>query len=324
MLVLRNWKVGTVIVLISFVIIVQALPPPHLCNDPPVCPLTLVSYTPSDYEKLWYDNINTWFQTPCVYMKDKSQEASIATWVSQSGIKNPHQELNESVFSTFLFKNECTAETFKSYIEPLAGISRHPLFCTEGSNYIVNKGYLTVDCNNYPKGARAFYFDLGASSWTQGGGGASQQWVDHVYRSCGVKFTGYYMWEASPMNPGDIFKEIPDDVMPYYHWYNIPAFTGKGAKDNPLTLLRILTRPEDYVVVKIDIDNTLVEYEFVAQILADPELLNLVDDFFWEHHVNVQEMYPWWTTQYDKQTLKDTYELFRKFRNAGVRAHSWV
>jgi hypothetical protein len=52
-------------------------------------------------------------------------------------------------------------------------------------------------------------------------------------------------------------------------------------------MLKRIAAPEDYVVFKLDIDNSKIEAMFVEQLLASPELLALVDDFFFEHHVNV-------------------------------------
>jgi hypothetical protein len=52
-------------------------------------------------------------------------------------------------------------------------------------------------------------------------------------------------------------------------------------------MLKRIAKPEDYVVFKLDIDNSKIEAMFVEQLLASPELLALVDDFFFEHHVNV-------------------------------------
>jgi hypothetical protein len=37
-------------------------------------------------------------------------------------------ELPESIFSKFVFQNNCTGEIVSDYIEPLAGLTRSPLF----------------------------------------------------------------------------------------------------------------------------------------------------------------------------------------------------
>jgi hypothetical protein len=75
----------------------------------------------------------------------------------------------------------------------------------------------------------------------------------------------------------------------YLHYcrFNIPAIAEPTSPDNPLNMLKRIAKPEDYVVFKLDIDNSKIEAMFVEQLLASPELLALVDDFFFEHHVNV-------------------------------------
>ena len=62
--------------------------------------------------------------------------------------------------------------------------------------------------------------------------------------------------------------------------------TGVGDADNPLTFIKHLTKPEDFVVFKLDIDSLLVGFALVKQLMADPQLLELVDEFYFEHHVS--------------------------------------
>jgi len=40
--------------------------------------------------------------------------------------------------------------------------------------------------------------------------------------------------------------------------------------------------------MKLDIDNTEVELEIVAQIMADPKLTALIDEFYFEYHLWVE------------------------------------
>jgi hypothetical protein len=51
---------------------------------------------------------------------------------------------------------------------------------------------------------------------------------------------------------------------------------------NPLELIRKLCRPEDLVVFKLDVDSEKVEVGLMEQLLADPTLLELVDEFYFE------------------------------------------
>jgi hypothetical protein len=69
--------------------------------------------------------------------------------------------------------------------------------------------------------------------------------------------------------------------------YNIPATADPESEANPWNILRKIATPKDYVVVKLDIDNTLVEEQFIAQLRASSDLHNLIDEFYFEHHVNV-------------------------------------
>jgi len=209
-------------------------------------------------------------------------------------------------------------------IEPIAGITRHPKVCTKGKEYIGDKSYITVDCSTFTPGSKAYYFDLGASTWYQGLGGASQDWFYDTYKRCGVEFAGFFMWEAKYVIPGIVWKDIPFEVKYRYHWYNIPANPKPCSPDNPLNFIRLVAKRSDFVLLKIDIDNSPIEHQFIEQLLADPDLLALIDDFYFEHHVNVKEMHLNWQTQNEPQSLADTYRLFRKFREAGVRAHAWV
>ena len=89
-------------------------------------------------------------------------------------------------------------------------------------------------------------------------------------------------------------------------------------------VLKTIAQPEDYVIFKLDIDNTPIEEAIVESLLADPLALALIDDFYWEHHVNQIDMNPiWGTTHGLSNSIKDSIVYLRKFRDKGVRAHSW-
>ena len=76
------------------------------------------------------------------------------------------------------------------------------------------------------------------------------------------------------------------DVKRKTSWFNIPVTSGVGDADNPFTFLKNLTSPEDFVVLKLESDTPLVEIALVKQLTADPQLLEVVDEFYFEHHVS--------------------------------------
>lgn len=135
--------------------------------------------------------------------------------------------------------------------------------------------------------------------------------------------SGIFAWEATPHSAQTVFAELPGRLHHIYHWYNFPASADANDDKNPLVILRRVATPEDFVVLKIDIDTPKVENALVQQLYDDKHLLSLVDEMFYEHHVNMTPMSTWWG-EIPGLTLKDSFRIFLAFRRAGVRMHSWV
>ena len=295
------------------------------------CRWNFVKYTPSAYEKYWTDNIATLQANVCE--ESNKQIAEINEWIKQSSSNDSPHDFPTSIFSQFTFQNECTGEVSTDYIEPLAGLTRSPMFClTNNDSDLVNKNYLVVSWNVSKKLSslaghyvpKAYYFDMGASLYDSGAGGPSQSWFVETYESRGLVWDGIFAWEAMSQSPGEVWGKLPARLKPIYHWYNVPVSPEPGHSDNALDYIRRITRPEDFVLVKLDIDTTPVEEALVGQILASDELLGLVDEFYFEHHVNILPMHQYWGTQSAQQTLADTYSIFATLRAKGIVAHAWV
>jgi hypothetical protein len=303
----------------------QKTPSPKI---PTVCHWIFIKYTPSEYELHWSENIKSLQNNVC--SESNKQTSEINAWMAET--TSDRTAFPESVFSKFTFQNNCTGEIVTDYIEPLAGLTRSPLFCLKGRKFIVQKDYLVISSNVSRKTEvgtscyipKSFYFDLGASTYNTGVGGPSQSWFVESYESKGIHWDGIYGWEVTPYSPSGVWRIIPPRLKPIYHWYNIPVNPEPGHPDNALDYIRRVARPEDYVLLKIDIDNTPVEEALIHQLLSSNELLGLVDELFFEHHVNTVPMHPSWRTQNSPQKLEDTYFIFTSLRNKGVMAHSWV
>ena len=296
-------------------------PRPLAASKP--CGWQFVEYIPSFYELYWTENIERLQSEVCVL--SNLQTGEIQEWMTTLANQSSLQAFNPHIFSQFTFQNECTGELTTDFIEPLAGLLRSPLYCLWGNDYLVSKEYLLVSWNVSKKtSSRAFYFDLGASLFNSGAGGASQAWFDEVYSARGVQWAGIFAWEAQPHDPAKVWCEVPPHLRPIYHWVNIPVRPEQGHPDNALEFIRQLALPEDFVVLKLDIDNTPVEEALVNQILDDPQLLGLIDEFYFEYHVNTQPMHHAWLTQNVPETLADSYRIFTTLRSKGIMAHSWV
>jgi hypothetical protein len=118
------------------------------------------------------------------------------------------------------------------------------------------------------------------------------------------------------------FSFFPEGVL---HFRPVGVSTEAGDRENPLAEIKRLCKPEDFVVFKLDIDSKY-EIDVVRTLLADPELMALVDDFYYEHHVrnHVMRMHGLGGNPRDPlYSLKGWYDLVTPARRAGFRMHFW-
>lgn len=300
--------------------------PPVRRTLDPLCEWKFVRYTPSPYEQFWVQNIASLQVNVCKF--SNRQLAEVTEWIEHSRQSDAPHAFPTQIFSHFVFQNQCTGETLIDYVEPLAGLTRSPLYCLNGESDVVSKEYLVVSWNASRKlaahSSKAYYFDLGASLYHSGSGGSSQDWFVEAYERRGVRWDGIFAWEMKPHAPVDVWASIPAHLKPIYHWYNIPTSPDPTHPDNALNHIVHVARPEDFVVLKLDIDNTEVEEALVNQILFSTRLRGLIDEFFFEHHVNTPPMHRYWQTEGSPRSLADTYRIFSTMRSAGIIAHSWV
>ena len=157
-----------------------------------------------------------------------------------------------------------------------------------------------------------------------GVGGGASHFKYQIYESHCLNFTDWYMWEARGHNPRDVFKKIPGHLRPGYRWFNFPLTTAANDWDNPMNHLLMEAKKEDVVIFKIDFDAPAIEAALIRQILAYPEVAELIDEMYFEHHVNHDILKNAWGTQKSKVYHSDSLKLFTALRQVGVRAHSWV
>lgn len=94
-----------------------------------------------------------------------------------------------------------------------------------------------------------------------------------------------------------------------------------NADGNPLRVLHKIARKEDFVMLKLDIDQPK-ELRMVIALLESRNAMDLVDEFFFEHHTTTPMMRTSWGTSV-ACNLSHTYDIFLKLRQSGVRTHGW-
>ena len=231
-------------------------------------------------------------------------------------------------------------------IEPLAGFLRHPNFmlqyCKDRTTWelVEHKQHLlpTHRCELQPpevarKACRFLLFDLGASLWSKGKGGSSQDWFIEAYRRQNISFDKIFAWEPTPHTEEEIGANVPPAVREVLHYFNVAVDPAPGAQNNPLRLLREVACADDFVVFKVDVDAITVEATLIEQILADNALSGLIDELYFEDHVVDSPMVEkgWDITLREPHNrrakprlLSESYRLFQLLRMRGIRAHSWV
>jgi hypothetical protein len=158
-------------------------------------------------------------------------------------------------------------------------------------------------------------------------------------RNC-ITFDHIYAWEAVAYNQSLWWRDVPVDVRSRLSFYNVPIDESAGAKGDAsfLNKLRATARPEDFVVLKVDVDGG-PELPIVEEIAARPELAALVDEIFFEYHFWFDGIVgPGWLIRrpgvtrgrkrrfeiVTNSTVDDAMDLMVKLRKRGIRSHFWV
>jgi hypothetical protein len=241
-------------------------------------------------------------------------------------------------------------------IEPTAAFMRDPRKCweqmsetyTQSKDYLVPMSMSAAACpamgdhgscseagahaRQKTRRAQTFLFDAGAtlpSVTTSKNDWSGTGWIHGWYKERGLVFDHVYAWEPTFGRKGSStsFKGVPPDLLPALHFYPESVSKDVGNPWNPLTLIKQLCRPEDVVVFKLDIDSEAAELGIAHGLLDDPELLALVDEFYFELHTcnHVMRMHGLDCVSDKAKTfrLSAWYDLALPARKKGLRMHFW-
>lgn len=244
-------------------------------------------------------------------------------------------------------------------IEPLSGIARHPwaeVGCHNLKTSLFNIQYLVL-ANHCSRGSakdqkrgRNLFFDLGCSVYDDGspldldagsGIGPSLPIFSKLYSERCIDFDAIYAFEASPMNPTEWWRHVPVEMRKVLHFFNVPVeedslqnvLAGRQNKSNYNSFLQLLqksAKPEDFVVIKLDIEGQVGSPELqIAQAIATrPHLARLVDEIYFEYHFYMDGLSFGWGRDWAKLkalgNVDDALGLMRKLRQQGIRAHFWI
>jgi len=173
---------------------------------------------------------------------------------------------------------------------------------------------------------QTFLVDMGASlydEWNGDPASASTSWFVDRFKRQRQAFDWIVAFEVDKHTPEEIYRHVPDDVLPHYIYFNRGVEKSPIGRWNPWRILEGMgVTPRDYVVAKLDIDVPDIEDAIIEQVLDDPKVASVVDEMFFEQHVNVRAMWAGWG-QDTTLTMLDSYKLFGALRAKGIRMHSW-
>jgi hypothetical protein len=218
------------------------------------------------------------------------------------------------------------------YIEPLLPPMRHPGFCSDPKKYLLNLDYIVHDfaamCRSLKPTSRIVLIDAGASldyHNNYDGQLSPAVYLVEMFRKFGMPFDHIYAYEVTPLKPSSVFQKVPKEWLPAYHWINVGIDTTPGGKLNPLSMVLDNFNEDDLIVFKLDIDTPSLEMPLAQQLLKDDRFNTMIDQFYFEHHVHLFEIYKnWWGRGQVEGSVKDTLELFSQLRQKGIPAHFWV
>lgn len=164
-----------------------------------------------------------------------------------------------------------------------------------GAEFSRRHSFRSIRGGSFNAPTSSYYFDMGCAGpppvnaihYTQPPSIAT---FVRMYAARCIVFDRIFGWEVNPQDHSRWWKELPPSLRPITTFFNVPVAkepwvansnpaTGVGANGAVgfvETLLASGARPEDFVAVKLDVDNVEVELSILHAILHTPGVSELV------------------------------------------------
>lgn len=183
--------------------------------------------------------------------------------------------------------------------------------------------------------ARNLLFDLGCADYgrelskpkTMGGGiQPSLPLLQAIYRQGCIAFDAIWAWEARPKDPLRWWRNVPNATRRILNFTNQPV-----SLDAFFETLKRQARPDDFVVVKLDIDTPALEMAMVRAIAEREDIYTLIDELLFEYHVSLRMLSNNTAaanvraaTGMSDSTVSEAVQMMQQLRQRGIRTHFWV
>jgi hypothetical protein len=224
-----------------------------------------------------------------------------------------------------IFHKGSLSESTSGFVEPLFPPMRSPQYCFDRI-FLLEFNYLVHDfaamCRTLKPTSRTIFIDMGASLQFHGTGQPAV-YITQLFHKFGFRFDHIYAYEIQQQRPAKVFSLVPDDLKAAYHWINVGVSPDPDSSMNPLKMLLENYDVDDFVVIKLDVDTPSVELPLAKQLLEDERFTDLVDSFYFEHHVHLDELKLSWGPTMSGSVV-ESLTLFRGLREKGIPSHFWV
>lgn len=215
------------------------------------------------------------------------------------------------------------------YVEPMLPPFRSHKICSSRKS-LMDMSFLVHDfermCLQLKPSSKIVLVDMGASLAFHGGNNNPMLELMDQYEKFGFPFDHIYAFEVTTLDTKKVFTELlPEKYFSSYHWINTGVSVGENDKMNPLHSIIKKFDEDDLIIVKLDIDTPWLELPLVSQLLEggdDGIYHKLVDHFYFEHHIYLQELKRAWGRKVNG-TIYDSLNVFTTLRKKGIAAHSW-
>jgi len=280
------------------------------------------SYTPSLLEQYFSANVLDWTANATIMCSRLG--AQRFEWL-QENVNATEDGITES--GSRIFSQMCKRGQPPQLLEPLAGILRDPTFVCDGIDFgkefsidwlvLANRGEAVSS------EAKSILYDAGGTRFMD-----AMHFFVSKYEQRGITFDQIYVWEAVAQGLEAYWEGTPPEVRSKWEsrltfYDGVPCSSDPNHEHNPPNRILRDCRPEDFCAFKLDIDTPSVELPIVQQLMDSPQFGDVLDEFFFEHHVaGLMQLYGWGDDV--NGTFADSYAIFEGLRKMGIRAHSWI
>jgi hypothetical protein len=149
--------------------------------------------------------------------------------------------------------------------------------------------------------------------------GASLEVFRSLFRSKCIEFDHIFGWDAHPYKLANWMSRVPENDRAKISFFNERV---NSTDRSALGVLKATARPEDFVVVKLDIDSPVIEQQILDRLLGGDEAIHLIDEFFFEYQGKDPHELDRGATAADN--VAHGMEMMSALRRRGIRAHFWI